>query len=103
MSPGTISLVGIFVSLPARKTVAVGDVIFFKASTAFSERYSSTNPRTAVARTMAMLTAASMSSPTAIESAVAISSIMIRMSVNCSRNILIRDSRFSFFSSFKPY
>ncbi len=60
MSPGTSFSAATISTLPARRTRTVGELRRFRAINACSARYSCTNPRTALATTMARITAMSM-------------------------------------------
>ena len=63
ISPGTNSLEGILISMPFRKTNASGAAICFNASIAFSARYSCTNPKIALTKTIAKIAIDSKISP----------------------------------------
>ena len=101
-SPGTSSLEGISKSLPSRMTRALGAARRFKASSAFSPRYSSEKPMIAQANTIAMITSASTISPITKEIAVATKSMTIKISINCERSILHHEIPFTFLNSLGP-
>jgi hypothetical protein len=65
MSPGTTSSAGTGASTPSRITRAVGAAILRSAATARSAWRSCTNPSTALARTMSVITTASIGRPRA--------------------------------------
>ncbi len=60
ISPATISLAGMMISLPPLSTRAFGAISFSMASMAFSERYSWTKPITAFRATIAPIANASV-------------------------------------------
>ncbi|MBA7486965.1 hypothetical protein ES707_22527 [subsurface metagenome] len=95
-SPGTTFRDGMNCSVPSLSTRALGAVIFFMASIAFSDRYSCTKPTMALRNTMAPMVAASMNSSisplvlvkaSTMERVMAIRSMITNMSLNCPKNI----------------
>ena len=82
MSPGTSSLAKMRLSLPSRMTRASRAAIFLSASNALSARYSWRKPRKAEMMTMAMMAAASRTSPMRRETKVAPRRRMMRKSLN---------------------
>lgn len=103
MSPGTTSLAGMLTSFPYLIKRAWGAVSFFMASIAFSERYSWMKPMIELRTTMADIVMASTVSPRTKDMAVAISSMITKMSLNWFRKIWRAEVLFFSISSLGPY
>lgn len=103
MSPGTTSFAGVITSFPSLISRACGAVSLRMASIAFSERYSWMKPTIELRITMAAIVRASVASPTRNEMAVAISSMITKMSLNWFRKICKGVVLLASFSSLGPY
>ena len=102
-SPGTSSAAAINFCSPSRRTRAWGEVIFFKASIAFSARPSWTTPRMALIRTMAMMTPVSIYSPRKAETRLAAIRIRTMTSLNCASSFCSIVCFFFSFRALGPY
>ena len=86
-SPGTNTVEGKSVMFPSRSTRACVTDICFKASIAFSARYSCIKPRKAFNKTIMRITIVSVKSPTMPDIIAATSIIKIITSLNCASTI----------------
>ncbi len=87
MSPATSSRASISTAWPPRRTLAVIDTYLRSSSSAFSERYSCTNPSTAFTSRIARMMVASVCSPRKNAAAVAPMRMYIRGFWNCEMKI----------------
>ena len=103
ISPGTIFLVGISLTLLSRLTLALGAAIRLRASIAFSARVSCVKPTTALSNSTPSITPASMKCSTTIEIIAARRSTYISGLRNCLRKTSIGGVFFLPFNSLGPY